>query len=74
MIKSSDAYKAAIVGDARWMLLKAAVDIIDPDIVYGSVESQSAARYSKPEQIHNKVMDISPMYATLERNRWALDG
>lgn len=74
MIKSSDAYKAAIIGDARWMLLKAVVDIIDPDIVYGSVESQSEAAYSKSEQIHNKVMDISPMYATLERNRWALDG
>lgn len=74
MISSSAAYKAAIVGDARWMLLKAVVDIIDPDIVYGSVESQSEAGYSKSEQIHNKVMDISPMYATLERNRWALDG
>ena len=74
MIKSSDAYKAAVIGDARWMLLKSVVDIIDPDIVYGSVESQSEAAYSKSEQIHNKVMDISPMYATLERNRWALDG
>lgn len=74
MIKTSGEYKAAIIGDTRRMLLKAIVDIIDPDIVYGSVESRSEAEYSRPDQIHNKETDIYPLYATLERNRWALDG
>lgn len=74
MIKTSGEYKAAIIGDTRRMLLKAIVDIIDPDIVYGSVESRSEAEYSRPDQIHNKETGVYPLYATLERNRWALDG
>lgn len=74
MIKSSDSYKAATVGDARRMLLKATVNIIDPDILYAGVVSKSMLVYAKPEQIYNKELSIYPMYATLERNRWALDG
>lgn len=70
----SERYYAAITGDARRVLLRAVIDIIDPDIVYGSVHSESAASCSRPDQLHDKVIELSPPYATLERNRWLLDG
>ena len=39
MIKSSAAYQAAITGDARRILLRAIIDLISPDIVYGAGET-----------------------------------
>lgn len=74
MISSSEAYKKAVVADTRRILLRSVIDIIDPDIVYGSVGSQSEAPYSQPNQIHDKVFTLSPPYATLEKNRWLLSG
>lgn len=74
MIKSTDAYKAAIVGDSRRIYLRAAIDIIDPDIVYGEVKSTDAAPWSKPDQVYDKELAFNTVYATLERNRWVLDG
>ena len=38
MIKSGQAYHAAITGDARRVLLRAVIDIISPDIVFGAGE------------------------------------
>lgn len=74
MIERSAAYQAAITGDARRILLKAVIDIIDPDITYGIVNSSGAASWSKPAQLYDKVMEPENRYATLERNRWILDG
>lgn len=74
MINASDAYRAAIVGDTRRILLKAVVDIIDPDIVYRDAESSSMPSYSKPEQLHDKDMGDLARYETLELNRWLLNG
>ena len=74
MIKSSEAYRAAITGDTRRILLRALVDIIDPDIVYGAGATSGQSVYSKPAQLHDKVFDAPRRYATLEKNRWALDG
>lgn len=74
MLDLSESYYAAITADARQILLRAIIDIIDPDIIYGTVESENEAPYSQPEQIHDKVFSASPAYATLERNRWLLDG
>lgn len=73
MISSTTAYQAAIVGDTRRIYLQAVIDIIDPDITYGTVSSSGMANVCKPEQIHDKEMEIVP-YATLEANRWALNG
>ena len=73
MLSSSAAYEAAITGDTRRMYLKAVIDIIDPDIVYGTVDSSGVANVCRPEQIHDKEMELLP-YATLEPNRWALNG
>lgn len=73
MINSSAAYQAAITGDSRQILLRAIIDIIDPDITYGTVSASGAAPVSQPAQIHDKIFDLAP-YATLERNRWLLNG
>lgn len=74
MIKSGQAYHAAITGDARRVLLRAIIDIISPDIVFGAGETSGQIQWSKPEQLHDKVFGNPAKYATLERDRWALDG
>ena len=74
MIQSSAAYQAAITGDSRRILLRALINIIDPDITYGTVPSSGEAPFSEPEQLYDKDLDYGPAYATLERNRWLLDG
>lgn len=73
MLEASKEYRAAITGDSRRMLLKAVIEIVDPDIVYGSHQSSGQARFSRPEQLQDRVMELIP-YATLERNRWLLNG
>lgn len=74
MIKSGQAYHAAITGDARRVLLRAVIDIISPDIVFGAGETSGQIPWSKPEQLHDKVFGNPAKYATLERDRWALNG
>lgn len=74
MISVSDAFRAAVTADARRSLVKCVVDIADPDIVYGSVAAQSKAPWSVDAQLHDKVFAADAKYATLERNRWLLNG
>ena len=74
MIKSSEAYRAAITGDTRRILLRAVIDLIDPDIVYGVGTTSGQSIYSKPAQLHDKIFTDPPKRATLEHDRWALDG
>lgn len=74
MIKSTAAYQAAITGDARRILLRAIIDLISPDIVYGAGETSGQIPWSQLAQIHDKVFDTPAKYATLEHNRWTLDG
>lgn len=74
MLEITDGYKSAIVGDVRRMMIKAVIDISDPDMTFGTVTSSGAALFSKPEQVHDKEMELESHYATLEPNRWVLDG
>lgn len=74
MLEMTSGYKSAIVGDVRKMLIKAIIDISDPDMVYGVVNDSGKEIFSKPEQLHDKEIDIDSHYVTLERNRWLLDG
>lgn len=74
MIQTSTAYQAAITGDSRRVLLRALISIIDPDITYGAVTSSGEAPFSQADQVYDKDVDQGPAYATLERNRWLLDG
>ena len=74
MLNVSDGYNAAIIGVSRRMLAKAVVAIIDPDITYGESHGSGAAPWSKPSQLHDKTLALSPRYGTLEPGRWPLDG
>lgn len=73
MISSSEAYQAAVVGNTRRVFLRAAIDIIDPDLQWGTVDSSGVENVCDTAQLHDKNIDIVP-YATLEPNRWVLDG
>lgn len=74
MLDITDGYKHAIVGDVRRMLIKAVIDISDPDMTFGNINSSGSASFSKGEQLHDKTMELESRYATLEPNRWVLDG
>lgn len=74
MIKSTEEYKAAIVGSPRRIEVLAVVDISDPDMVFGEVKMDSIAPWSKPEELHDKSFDAPVRYSTFEPNRWLLDG
>ena len=74
MINATEQYKAAIVGTARRIYIKAVVDISDPDMVLPDPTATSTAPWTKPAELHDRVMDAPARYATLEPNRWLLDG
>lgn len=74
MLEVTDGYKTAIVGDVRRMLIKAQLEIVDPDITYGTVNSSGAAAFSKGQQLHDKELSLNSRYATLEPGRWVLNG
>lgn len=74
MLELTDGYRSAVVGDVRRMLIKAMLEIVDPDITFGTAGSSGAASFSKPEQLHDKELSINSRYATLEPGRWLLDG
>lgn len=74
MIESSQAYKAAITGDTRRMVLRALINIISPDIVFGAGDTSGQIAWSQLAQLYDKVFGVPKKYATLERNRWSLDG
>lgn len=74
MLSITDGYRSAVVGDVRRMLIKAVLDISDPDMTYGTVNSSGAVSFSKGEQLHDKELILNSHYATLEPGRWLLDG
>lgn len=74
MLKVTDAYREAITAERRQMRLQAVLDLVSPDIVYGEVTAPAATAYSRVAQIHDKDIHGPARLATLEHNRWCLDG
>lgn len=74
MISVSEAYRAAIVASPRRMLPLAILDIISPDIVYAAAGGSAETAASRSAQLHDKGFSLGTPMATLERNRWLLDG
>lgn len=74
MINATEQYKTAIVGPARRIYIKAVVDISDPDMILPDPTATSTAPWTKPAELHDKVLDSPARYATLEPGRWLLDG
>ena len=73
MIESSAAYLAAITGDTRRVLLKAVINIIDPDMQLTGGSADSLAPWAKTAELYDYRFTTA-RYATLEQNRWLLDG
>ena len=74
MIESTAGYKAAITADARRTLLKAIINISDPDMTYGAITSSGESPFSRAEQLIDKEFSPSQNYVTLEKHRWLLNG
>lgn len=74
MLDSTKAYKAAITGDSRKILLKAVLELVDPDIQYPGSFVMSPAPFSRREQLRDKETESVSNYITLEANRWLLGG
>lgn len=74
MLKVTDAYREAITAERRQMRLQAVLNLISPDIVYGEVTPPEATAYSRAAQLHDTDIHGPVRLATLERNRWRLDG
>ena len=74
MTESSAAYKTAVVADARRTYIRAVINIIDPDIVFGSPSVSSDAGYSQPPQLVDAEFVTGDNYTTMEKNRWLLNG
>ena len=74
MLKVTDGYREAITAERRRMRLQAVLDLVSPDIVYGEVTAPAATAYIRAAQIHDKNIHGPARLATLEHNRWCLDG
>ena len=75
MIKHSAEYDAAIVADSRKQLVRAVFDLVDPDATINSITPNEEGPISNAAQVANRGNDESPdTIATLELNRWVLDG
>lgn len=74
MTESSAAYKTAVVADARRTYIRAVINIIDPDIVFGSPSASSDAGYSQLPQLVDAEFVTGDNYTTMEKNRWLLNG
>ena len=74
MLITSQEYKTAVTADVRRMVIKAIFDMISPDIVYGEGIAFDAAPTSRLSQLWDKDKTYDNPYATLELDRWRLDG
>ena len=76
MIDTSDAFQAAVVADVRHMVPRATIQVIPPTTEYQYVEENNISIYSPNvlQQMTDKSTENPQPYATLERNRWVLDG
>lgn len=74
MISSTEQYQTSIVGKSRRIYIRAVVDISDPDMEITGVTQSTTAPWSKPAELYDKNFSTPARYATLERNRWLLDG
>lgn len=74
MIKTSEAFREAIVGSPRGIELFAVVDISDPDKVMDLPTTSGEAPWSRKDQLTNYDLSIPKRNATLERGRWLGDG
>ena len=75
MLKHSDDYSKAIVADSRKQVVRAVFDLVDPDAHVDSVNTVDESVISLTDQVIERGKGESEQrIATLEVNRWLLDG
>lgn len=75
MIKTTRAYKTAIVNNTRTNVFQAQFEFVPPGAVDGAVvNADSGAPIGRAAQVNDGIEDMSAKWATLEHNRWVLDG
>lgn len=75
MIKHSEQYRKAIIDDSRRQYVRAVFDLLDPDATITNVFANTESSLSKTEQLIDRGSEeTTQKAATLEKNRWLLDG
>lgn len=75
MIKHSESYEKAVIAGSRKQYIRAIFDLISPDAQIDAINSNNESEYSRTNQLQNRGEDESSQkIASLEYNRWALDG
>lgn len=75
MIEHSAEYDKAVVADSRKQCVRAKFDLLDPDTIIEGVGANSESPYSLTDQIIDRgVGETHQKIATLEPDRWLLDG
>jgi len=75
MIQHSAAYSEAVVADSRRQYVRAIFDLADPDMEVTGVTSNDEGALSDADNVTARgTGEADATLATLERNRWILDG
>lgn len=74
MINTSTEYREKLLAATRRVKVKVPIRISDPETTVIGASSSAEALLSKLEQIYDDEMLPGAVYATLETNRWILDG
>lgn len=59
MLETSAAYQEAIVGGVRYIVPRAVMEVIDPDINFGTATGSAQGPYSKPEELHDRIYEAA---------------
>lgn len=75
MIVHTEAYDKAVTASSRRMFARAVFDLVDPDAQIDGVTTNSESEISLTDQVVNRGVGSSDQrIATLELDRWMLDG
>lgn len=74
MISTSEAYKDAIIASRRRIIPRAVLNLVSPDVVYGTVTSSGKVRYVDDAEVYDKEFETTARYITMEHNYTLLDG
>lgn len=74
MINTSDAYKAAVTGDVRRTRVRVPLRVAAPGLTITSGTMGNQSGYSRTAEALDGVLTLSDRYASLEQDRWTLDG
>lgn len=75
MIDHSEAYGKAVVSDSRRQFVRVVFDLYDPDMIITNITTNDESDISLTDQVTNRgTTESEQNIATLEPNRWILNG